>query len=267
MSKKRAFGLVRVSTINQKENTSLEFQKKRIKDYTTLYNISLIDIFEETISGSTSLECRDGILLLQNMITNGECDIVIVNKIDRLGRSLLEGLKFLKFCEEHTVRVISISENIDTDNPQSKLITNILWSIAEHEIEMIKGRLSDGRLKKFEDNKKPYGALSYGYRKNHKGMIVVDEEESNIIQYIYKRYNTLSKMRHLTKTKRTQKLLHSLRIKGYRFRGNEFKWWNVKQILSNPFYCGVMNWKDKSTAHSYDTIISKRLFNQIQDLS
>ena len=129
---------------------------------------------------------------------------------------------------------------------------------------MIKSRLSDGRLKRIEENKKPYGALSYGYRKNHKGLIVIDEEESKIIQYIYKRYNTLSKMKHLTKTKRTQKLLHSLKVKGYKFRGKEFKWWNVKKILSNPFYCGVMNWKDKTTTHIYDTIISKRMFNQIK---
>lgn len=259
-----AYGLVRISTLSQKENTSLEFQKRRIQDYSKLHDINLKGIIEETISGSTELELRHGISHLKEMIDNGDCDIVIVNKIDRLGRSLLEGLKFLKFCEEHVVRVISVSESIDTDNPQSKLVTNLLWSIAEHEISMIKSRLSDGRLKRFEENKKPYGALSYGYRKNHKGLIVIDEEESKIIQYIYKRYNTLSKMKHLTKTKRTQKLLHSLKVKGYKFRGKEFKWWNVKKILSNPFYCGVMNWKDKTTTHIYDTIISKRMFNQIK---
>ncbi len=259
-----AYGITRVSTISQKENTSLEFQKKRIKDYSKLYDINLKGIIEETISGRTEFSSREGISKVKEMIESGECDVILVNKIDRLGRSLLEGLTFLKFCEEHAVRVVSISESIDTDNPQSKLITNILWSIAEHEISMIKSRLSDGRLKRFEENKKPYGALSYGYRKNHKGLIVIDEEESKIIQYIYKRYNTLSKMKHLTKTKRTQKLLHSLKVKGYKFRGKEFKWWNVKKILSNPFYCGVMNWKDKTTTHIYDTIISKRMFNQIK---
>ena len=262
-----AYGITRVSTMSQKENTSLEFQKKRIEDYSKLYDINLKGIIEETISGKTDFSSRKGITTIKEMVGNGDCDVILVNKIDRLGRSLLEGLQFLKFCEEHSVRVISISESIDTDNPQSKLVTNILWSIAEHEISMIKSRLSDGRLKRFEDNKKPYGALSFGYRKNHKGLIVVDEEESKIIQYIYKRYNTLSKMKHLTKTKRTQKLLHSLRVNGFKFRGNEFKWWNVKQILSNPFYVGIMNWKDKTTTHNYDTIISKRLFNQIQALS
>jgi site-specific DNA recombinase len=259
-----AYGITRVSTISQKENTSLEFQKKRIEDYSKLYGINLKGIIEETISGGTDFSSREGINTIKEMIGNGDCNVILVNKIDRLGRSLLEGLQFLKFCEEHAVRVISISESIDTDNPQSKLITNILWSIAEHEISMIKSRLSDGRLKRFEENKKPYGALSFGYRKNHKGLIVIDEEESKIIQYIYKRYNTLSKIKHLTKTKRTQKLLHSLKVKGHKFRGKEFKWWNVNKILSNPFYCGVMNWKDKTTTHNYDTIISKRMFNQIK---
>ena len=123
--------------------------------------------------------------------------------------------------------------------------------------------MNDGKVKKFQDNKKPYGALSFGYKKNRNGKIIIDDEESKVVRYIFKRWNTLMKMRHLTKTKKTQKLLHSLRTNGYLFRGKNFEWWNVKKILSNPFYCGIMNWKDKSTTHSYDTIISKRMFNQI----
>ena len=70
-------------------------------------------------------------------------------------------------------------------------------------------------------------------------------------------------MKHLTKTKRTQKLLHSLDIKGYEFRGKKFEWWNVKQILSNPFYTGMMRWSGRVAKHQYDTIISKRMFNKI----
>ena len=69
----------------------------------------------------------------------------------------------------------SIENGIDTDNPQSKLITNILFSIAENERDTIKSRLSDGRQKRFQDNKKPYGALSFGYRKNRSGLIIIDE--------------------------------------------------------------------------------------------
>ena len=257
------YGLVRVSSLGQKENTSLSFQSKRIKDYCKLYDMELKDIITETESGGKDVDERSGLLKLKTLIRSNECDTIIVNKIDRLGRSLLNGLLFLKYCEEHAIRVVSISENIDTDNPQSKLIINILWSIAEHEKDMIKSRLEDGRVKTFNDGNKPYGKTPFGYRKNHNGELVADKEESIIINYIYKRYHTLSKMNHLTKTKRTQKLLHSLKLKGYTFRGKEFNWWNIKQILSNPFYAGVMKWRGETTNHNYDTIVSKRLYNLV----
>jgi len=258
------YGLSRVSTIGQSENTSLSFQSKRINDYCNLHNLILKDIIVETESGAKSVDDRSGLSKLKQHIQNGECSAIVVNKIDRLGRSLLQGLLFLKYCEDNGVRVISISENIDTnDNGQSKLVINILWSIAEHERDIIKSRLSDGREKVFSEGKKPYGSIPYGYRKNRKGELVLDIEESLIVQYIYKRYLTLTKMKHLTKTKRTQKLLHSLDIKGYEFRGKKFEWWNVKQILSNPFYTGMMRWSGRVAKHQYDTIISKRMFNKI----
>ena len=259
----KLYGLCRVSTIGQKDNTSLSFQKKRIYDYASLFEMDVIDIITETESGSKSLDERSGLSKLKRLVEVGECDTIIVNKIDRLGRSLLNGLLFLRYCEDHNTRVISISENIDTKNSQSKLLINILWSIAEHERDMIKNRLESGKQKRWEDGYKSYGKPSFGYKKNHKGELVVDVEESIIIQYIYKRYLSLSKMNHLTKTKRTQKLLKSLKQKGYKFRGKDFNWWNIKDIISNSFYVGLMKLKGAETKHNYETIVSKRLYNLV----
>ena len=108
------YGLARVSTLGQKENTSLSFQSKRIKDYCSLHNLSLTEIIIETESGAKNLNDRTGLSELQSLIKTKSCDTIIVNKVDRLGRSLLQGLLFLKYCEDNNVRVISISENIDT---------------------------------------------------------------------------------------------------------------------------------------------------------
>ena len=218
------YGLARVSTIGQSQNTSLSFQSKRIKDYCSLDNLQLEEIIIETESGAKSIEERSGLSKLQNLIRNGICKTIIVNKIDRLGRNLLQGLLFLKFCEENDTRVISISENIDTDNPQSKLIINILWSIAEHEREVIKSRLLDGKEKKFYEGNKPYGSISFGYRKNRKNEIVLDEKESEIVQYIYKRYHTLSKMKHLTKTKKHRVLLSTFSSDQMHFWATSIAW-------------------------------------------
>jgi len=261
--KMNTYGLVRISSLSQKENTSLSFQSNRIKEYCKLFDLSLTGIIKETGSGGVDLENRKGLTELQSLIENGSCKTIIVNKVDRLGRSLLQGLIFLKYCEDKGVRVICIENGIDTDNPQSKLITNILFSIAENEKEQIKIRCNSGREKTFSDKKIPYGSISYGYQKTLKGSIVVNKEESEIVQFIFQKHNQLLKRVHLSKTKRTQLLLQTLRDKNYKFHGKDFEWWNVKHILSNPFYCGVMKWKDKTTNHMYDTIVSKRLYNKI----
>ena len=116
-----------VSTIDRKR---IHFHFiKRIYDYANLFDIDVIDIIIETESGAKSLQNRSGLSKLKQLVKDGECDTIIVNKIDRLGRSLLNGLLFLKYCEEHATRVVSIAENIDTDNSQSKLLINILWYV------------------------------------------------------------------------------------------------------------------------------------------
>ena len=258
------FGLIRVSTLSQKENTSLEFQTKRINDYCNAYDLPLKEIISETESGAKDVDDRTGLSKLKKLIKNGECKTIIVNKVDRLGRSLLQGLLFLKYCEEHTIRVVSISENIDTNNPSSKLITNILYSIAEHERDTIKSRLSDGRDRTFELGKKPYGGnLSFGYRKNNKGEIIIDKFDSKVVKYIFKKWNHLSKMKYLTKTKRTQRMLKLLKRNGYEFHGKDFKYFNLHDIISNPIYCGLIRWKDRVVESTYPTIVSKRLFNLV----
>jgi site-specific DNA recombinase len=224
----------------------------------------LKEIITETESGGKNIDERTGLSKLKRLIESGDCETIVVNKVDRLGRSLLQGLLFLKHCEDNGVRVICIENGLDSSRPDSKLITNILFSIAENERDTIKSRLSSGRERTFELGKKPYGGnLSFGYRKNNKGEIVLDKFDSEVVKYIFKKWNVLSKMKHLTKTKRTQRMLKLLNRKGFKFHGKDFRHFNLKDILGNPMYCGLLKWKDRMVESSYPTIISKRLFNLV----
>ena len=92
----------------------------------------------------------------------------------------------------------------------------------------------------------------------------VDKEIVPIVQYIYKKWNLLSKMKHLTKTKKTQRLLKLLKRNGYKYFGSDFKHFNLRTILSHPLYCGMIKWKDEIKDSDYPTMVSKRLWNQIQ---
>ena len=82
----KVYSIVRVSSVSQSDNTSLEHQKDTITKYCDLYDYELIEIVEEVFTGTT--EDRDGLNYLMNKVENNECDTIIVYKIDRLMRSL-----------------------------------------------------------------------------------------------------------------------------------------------------------------------------------
>ena len=71
-------------------------------------------------------------------------------------------------------------------------------------------------------------------------------------------------MKHLTKTKRTQRLLKLLKRNGYKYNGSDFRYFNLRTILSHPLYCGMIKWKDEIKTSEYPTMVSKRLWNQVQ---
>jgi len=255
-------GYARISTLKQSEGTSLDYQKQKIKEFCNLHDISLDKIHTEIDSGSN--DNREVLCFIKELIKNNILNTLIVWKVDRLGRSMLSSLQFVELCKEHNVRVITISDNIDTSTEQSSLMLNILLSIATEERRQIKVRCSFGREMRWQDNKLPYSSLPYGYLRTKKGDIVKDTEIEPIIQFIFNKFNSLSKKKHLTKTKRTQRLLKLLKQKGYQYKGKDFKNWNIKQILTHPLYMGMIKWKDEIKKSDYPTMVSKRLFNQIQ---
>jgi site-specific DNA recombinase len=259
---RQVIGYSRVSSVNQSLKTSLPYQTQKIQEYCQLNELELTDVLSEADSGGN--DDREVLGCIKEMIENQIIDTLLVWKIDRLGRTMLGSLQFIELCKTNDVRVVSITDNIDTSLEQSTLMLNILLSIATEERRQIKMRCNSGREMRWKSNQVPYGKLAYGYKRNKKGSVVIDEQIKPIIQYIFKKWNLLMKMKHLTKSKRTIRLLKLLKRNGYTFYGKDFKWWNLKTILNNSFYCGLVTWKGEVKQSICEPIISKRLFNQIQ---
>ena len=74
-------GLCRISSVSQKDNSSIPHQKKMIGDYCKVYDIELNEIIEECYSGKTS--DRDGLNHLRELVNGGKVESVIVMKLDR----------------------------------------------------------------------------------------------------------------------------------------------------------------------------------------
>ena len=252
-------GITRVSSLGQKENTSLSNQKKMITEYCSVYNIQLDEIIEEVFTGTTS--DRDGLNRLKSLVNEGVVKSVVVMKLDRLMRSFSEGVVFIKYLLDSDVKIISVQEKIDTSSISGRFLMNILLSVSEMERNTIVNRMSMGKESNFNENKKVSGRICYGYKKLDKNL-VLDSSESKIIQYIYKRYLELTKRGH-SKTKVMRLLRKSLQGKDYKYKGKDFTSHTLRYILSNNFYTGVLTHGDKQTKHNYETIISPRLYNLI----
>ena len=123
----KGYGICRVSSVSQSDNTSLNNQKNKIKQYCDLNDVELVEIIEEIYTGTTSK--RDSLDQLKELVENNKCDTVVVFKIDRLMRSFSEGVIFLKFLMDNDVKIMSVSEQIDTSTISGRFLINILLSM------------------------------------------------------------------------------------------------------------------------------------------
>lgn len=252
-------GYGRISSKKQEEGNSLEHQSQKISEYCKLKELQVSEIYIEIDSGGND----DRVVLhqIKDMIKQGQVDCLIVWKLDRLSRSMLGGLQFVEFCKKNDTRVICISDNLDSNNDSSQLIFNILLSIAQEERRQIKNRCNMGRNMLWKNNQIPYPSIPFGYTRKNNSLYL--NEDSKIVEYIFRKFNLLCKMKHLTKTQRTKRLLKLLKRNGFTFNGKDFRWWNIRDILSQTLYSGIITWKGETKTSTYPTIISKRLFNQI----
>jgi len=201
-------GYIRNSTL--KQENSVETQRKLIDDYCGLNNIILDEIIvDEGISGSgEKVSLRKGYNSIINMINDGLVDNLIVISISRWGRNLGETYKSVKLMEKKNTKFISIKEHIDTSSPYGKFTINILSSLFEMELEMIKERTRDTlRVKK--ENNKVYSPTPYGFDRVGDDLIE-NQKETRLLNKMIKLRNTgmsygniekyLKRNRHKTKS-------------------------------------------------------------------
>lgn len=82
-------------------------------------------------------------------------DCLLVWKLDRFGRSLVDCLNKIKFLEDHGIRFIAVTQGVDTDvqNPASRFLLHVLGAAAEFERSLTWERTQAGRLRYQQDYK------------------------------------------------------------------------------------------------------------------
>ena len=129
----RLFGYARVSTSQQ----SLDIQIKALKDAGVKAN----RIFTDKASGSCT--DRDGLDLLRVKVEKG--DVILVKKLDRLGRDTADMIQLIKEFDAQGVAVRFIDDGISTDGDMGQMVVTILSAVAQAERRRILERTNEGR--------------------------------------------------------------------------------------------------------------------------
>ena len=225
--KMKNLGYVRCSTT--KQENSVETQKKMILDFCDINNIKLDEIIiDDGISGSgEKTNKRDGYNSVMEMIENNEVNNLIVISISRWGRNLGEIYKSVELMTKKDVNFFSIKENIDTSSPYGRFTINLLSSLYEMELELIKERTRD-TLKVKKENNKVYSKTPYG--KNRVGDDLVENpKEMKMIKKLIRLKKNGSSYGEITD------FLNRNRYKTK--KGGKFSRGNVYQIINSRGLC------------------------------
>jgi len=136
----RAALYARISTIDKKQSTDLQLNE--LNEYASVRKWTTCDFIDEGESGAK--QRRPALDALLKAARRREIDVIIVWRLDRLGRSLPHLLQLLQEFQAMGVGFISLRESIDLTTPVGKLMTYMLSAFSEFELDLNRERVRAG---------------------------------------------------------------------------------------------------------------------------
>lgn len=215
------------------------------------------------LSGGT-LE-RPALQRLMKDIEAGRIDIVVVYKVDRLSRSLLDFAKLVEAFDRTNVSFVSVTQSFNTTNSMGRLTLNMLLSFAQFEREVTAERIRDKIAASKARGMWMGGNPPLGYRPDGRTLAIVDEH-ADIVRHIFARYLYLGNVRLVTGELDREGIIAPERVAttGRTTGGRPFTRGQIYKLLSNPIYIGEIHHKGQVHAGKHDAIIDRATWDSVQ---
>lgn len=206
---------------------------------------------------------------LQKLIDDikaGLVDVIVVYKVDRLTRSLMDFAKLVDIFDQYEVSFVSITQAFNTTTSMGRLTLNVLLSFAQFEREVTAERIRD----KFAASKAKGiwmgGTCPIGYRHEDR-KLYIREDEAHIVRTLFRLYLEL---KNVTQVKAQADRLGFLSRErtnkiGKRVGGRPLSRGLIYRILKNPIYIGKIKHKDKIYEGEHKGIIDLGVWKAVQD--
>jgi len=202
-------------------------------------------------------------------IAADQVDCVVVYKVDRLSRSLLDFAKMMETFDKHRVAFVSVTQQFNTATSMGRLVLNVLLSFAQFEREIISERTRDKIAATRRKGKWAGGHPLLGYDVDpQRFKLMVNPQEAVRVRQIFALY---LKLRGLTSVaeelNRRSWLTKSWTTRKGRQRGGQpFSKTNLHKLLTNVVYVGKVRYKQETHDGEHEAIVDEVLWQQVQAL-
>jgi site-specific DNA recombinase len=212
---------------------------------------------------------RPALQRLMEDIKKGAINCVVVYKVDRLSRSLLDFSQLLQFFDEHQVTFVSVTQHFNTNTSMGRLTLNILLSFAQFEREIISERTRDKMGAAKKKGRFVGGRPALGYNLdtiNHK--LVINPAEAKIVKEIFDLYLEKQSLLEVAKTliDKNYKTKEHASAKGRKFGGIKFKNTSVQHIIKNILYTGKVKFQNELFDGQHEGIIPLQVYEKAQTI-
>ena len=256
---KKVAGLyIRVSTEDQaREGFSLPEQEKRLRAMCEYKNYEVYDVYEERgISAKTGNYRPEFERLLQD-VRDKKVNTIVVLKLDRLTRSVSDWEKILTFLEENDAYLDCANDDINTTNANGKMISRILTSVSQQEIERTSERTKIGLAGAIKVGHIPHQA-PLGYKHEDK-KLVIDYATKDVAIRIFNMYHDGLSYKKISNILNEEKVLGKTNWRDS----------TILNILENPIYKGdfIHGRRTKKPTYYFDVVeplVSKEYWEECQ---
>ena len=252
------FLYVRKSTDEEdRQVLSIEAQLAELKEFAAKEKLEITASFEEAKTAKEPGRMRFGEMLQR--LKNGEADGIISWHPDRLARNPIDGGQIIYLVDTGKIKSLKFPTFWFEDTPQGKFMLNIAFGQSKYFIDNLSENVKRGLRQKLRRGEYP-GWAPLGYLNEYKNhTIIKDKIKHKLVKRIFELY---SKGEYTLKSL-TDKFneLGLISQTGKKLRPGV-----IHFILKNPFYYGVFKYKGEIHEGNHEPIITKKLFDQAQQV-
>ena len=187
-NEKKLCGLyMRVSTEDQaREGFSLPEQRERLEQFCKFKNYEIVDYYKDAGISAKTGNLRPEFERLKEDIKSKKINTIVALKLDRITRSIFDWEKLMTFLEENNAYLDCVNDEINTTNANGKMLSRLLMSVSQNEIERTSERTKIGLAGAIKQGHIPSQA-PLGYKHEDK-KLVIDYSTKDVVKRIFNLY-------------------------------------------------------------------------------